>query len=128
MLFTFSFSLSECPCPKTFTGPHAWDANKHWMVRDIVILYVSGVYVLAVRFKSIKQVRRIERPEARGDHRLDVPQGEAAKGGSDWSFVGDLPGHALSPFKWYRLLMGFYPGGRGQRRPPSSCRWIRRGR
>jgi hypothetical protein len=33
------------------------------------------------------------------DHRLEVPQGEVAKGGSDWSFVGDLPGHALSPFK-----------------------------
>ena len=29
---------------------------------------------------------------------------QAAKGGSDWLFVGDLPGHALSPFKWYRLL------------------------
>ena len=117
VVMLFTFSRSECPCPKTFTGPHAWDANKHWMVRDIVIRCVSGVYVLAVRFKSIKQDRRIERPEARGDHRLDVPQGEAAKGGSDWSFIGDLPGHALSPFKWYRLLMGFYPGPRAETSP-----------
>jgi hypothetical protein len=112
VVMLFTFSRSECPCPKAFTGPNAWDPNKHWMVRDIVIRCISGVYVLAVRFKSIKQDRRIERPEARGDHRLDVPQGEAAKGGSDWSFVGDLPGHALSPFKWYRLLMSFYPGPR----------------
>ena len=112
VVMLFTFSRSECPCPKAFTGPNAWDPNKHWTVRDIVIRCVSGVYVLAVRFKSIKQDRRIERPEARGDHRLDVPQGEAAKGGSDWSFVGDLPGHALSPFKWYRLLMSFYPGPR----------------
>jgi hypothetical protein len=72
---------------------------------------------LAVRFKAIKQDRRIERPEARGDHRLDVAQGEATRGGSDWSFVGDLPGHALSPFKWYRLLMGFYPGPRAETSP-----------
>jgi hypothetical protein len=117
VVMLFTFSRSECPCPKAFTGPHGWDPNKHWMVRDIVIRCVSGVYVLAVRFKSIKQDRRIERPEARGDHRLDVPQGEAARGGSDWSFVGDLPGHALSPFKWYRLLMSFYPGPRAETSP-----------
>jgi len=52
---------------------------------------------------------------------LDVAQGEATRGGSDWSFVGDLPGHALSPFKWYRLLirllMGFYPGPRAETSP-----------
>ena len=117
VVMLFTFSRSECPCPKTFTGPRGWDVNKHWTVRDIVIRCVSGIYVLAVRFKSIKQDRRIERPEARGDHRLEVPQGEAAKGGSDWSFVGDLPGHPLSPFKWYRLLMGFYPGPRAETSP-----------
>ena len=117
IVMLFTFSRSECPCPKTFTGPHSWDPNKHWMVRDIVIRCVSGVYVLAVRFKSIKQDRRIERPEAHGDHRLEVPQGEAVKGGSDWSFIGDLPGHALSPFHWYRLLMGFYPGPRAETSP-----------
>ena len=93
IVMLFTFSRLECPCPKAFTVPNAWDPNKHWMVRDIVIRCVSGVCVLAVRFKSIKQDWRIERPEARGDHRLDVPQGEAAKGGSDWSFVGDLPRH-----------------------------------
>jgi hypothetical protein len=117
VVMLFTFSRSECPCPKAFTGPNGWDPNKHWMVRDIVIRSVSGIYVLAVRFKSIKQDRRIERPEARGDHRLDAPQGEAAKGGSDWSFVGDLPGHALSPFKWYRLLMSFYTGPRAETSP-----------
>ena len=117
VVMLFTFSRSECPCPKAFTGKNAWDDTKHWMVRDIVIRGVSGVYVLAVRFKSIKQDRRIERPEARGDHRLEVAQGEATKGGSDWSFVGDIPGHALSPFKWYRLLMGFYSGPRAETSP-----------
>jgi hypothetical protein len=117
VVMLFTFSRSECPCPKAFTGKNAWDDTKHWMVRDIVIRCVSGVYVLAVRFKAIKQDRRIERPEARGDHRLDVAQGEATRGGSDWSFVGDLPGHPLSPFKWYRLLMGFYSGPRAETSP-----------
>ena len=117
VVMLFTFSRSECPCPKAFTGSNGWDVNKHWTVRDIVIRSVNGVYVLAVRFKSIKQDRRIERPEARGDHRLEAPSGEAAKGGSDWSFVGDLPGHPLSPFKWYRLLMGFYPGPRAETSP-----------
>jgi hypothetical protein len=37
------------------------------MVRDLVIRLVGGCYALAVRFKAIKQDRRIERPEARGD-------------------------------------------------------------
>jgi hypothetical protein len=60
----YKIHVMECPCPKAFTGPHGWGPNKHWMVRDIVIrcvsgVCVSGVYVLAVRFKSIKQDRRI---------------------------------------------------------------------
>ena len=37
------------------------------------------IHVLAVRFKSIKQDRRIERPEARGRHRLS--RGRGAKRG-----------------------------------------------
>jgi hypothetical protein len=78
------------------------------MVRDIKIQLVAGAYVLAVRFKAIKQDRRIERPEARGDHRLEVARGGAAKGGNDLSYIGDAPGHELSPFKWYAALMRFY--------------------
>ena len=112
-----TFSRSECPCPKTFTGKEKWDPTKHWMVQDILIKLVAGTYVLAVRFKKIKQDRRIERAEARGDHRLEVQRGEAAKGGSDWSYVGDAPGHALSPFLWYQRLMRFYSGPRPAENP-----------
>ena len=116
VLLFFTFSRSECPCPKHFTGKQSWDDMKHWMVRDILIKPVQGVYVLAVRFKMIKQDRRIERPEARGDARLEVPAGEAKYGGSDWSFIGDAPG-PLSPFAWYRRLMHFYYGPRSQTDP-----------
>jgi hypothetical protein len=107
-----TFSRSECPCPKTFTGKDRWNPDKHWMVRDIAIQLVAGAYVLAIRFKAIKQDRRIERPEARGDHRLEVARGGAAKGGNDFSYIGDAPGHELSPFKWYAALMRFYTGPR----------------
>jgi hypothetical protein len=62
-----TFSRSECPCPKTFTGKEKWDPTKHWMVQDILIKLVAGTYVLAVRFKKIKQDRRIERAEHYGE-------------------------------------------------------------
>ena len=112
-----TFSRSECPCPKTFTGKDRWNPDKHWMVRDIMIQLVAGAYVLAIRFKAIKQDRRIERPEARGDHRLEVARGGAAKGGNDLSYIGDAPGHELSPFKWYAALMSFYTGPRHDESP-----------
>lgn len=110
----FTFSRSECPCPKNFTGRDSWDPKKHWMVRDIVIKLVCGVYVLAVRFKAIKQDARIERPEARGD---GTDRGAARQGGSDWAYVGAVPGHILDPFRWYRLLMQFYRDGREPTEP-----------
>jgi hypothetical protein len=87
------------------------------MVQDILIKLVAGTYVLAVRFKKIKQDRRIERAAARGDHRLEIKRGEAAKGGSDWSYIGDAPGNALSPFMWYQRLMRFYSGPRPAETP-----------
>ena len=109
LILLFTFSRSECPCPKSFTGRDVFDETRHWQVRDVVIRLVDGVYVLCVRFKAVKQDPRIERPEARGDGA--VP-GVTRDGGSDWSFVGDVPGSALSPFLWYRRLMAFYAAAR----------------
>jgi hypothetical protein len=113
LILYFTFSRSECPCPKHYTGPESWDDNKHWMVRDIEIRRVAGVFVLCVRFKSIKQDPRIERPTARGD---GSDPGASRMGGSDWSYIGDVPNSILSPFMWYRHLMAFYDGPR----PPTS--------
>jgi hypothetical protein len=85
-------------------------------VRDFCIRQLSsGVYALFVRFKKVKQDPRIQRPQARGDGSSE--EGAAVEGGSDWSIVGDIPGHVLSPFKWYRHLMAFYPNGRIQTAP-----------
>ena len=121
LVLLFTYSRSECPCPKSWTGRESWDDDKHWMVRDIVIKLVDGVWVLAVRFKAIKQDPRIERPEARGD---GTDRGASRKGGSDWSYVGPIPGHPLNPFRWYRLLMGFYSGPR----PPTAPFFMARDR
>ena len=80
------------------------------MVRDIVIAAVSvGMFALQVRFKAIKQDPRIERPQARGD---------AEHGGSDWSYIGDVPGSKFSVFTWYKRLMAFYPEGRSDPTAP----------
>lgn len=109
LVLFFTFSRSECPCPKSFTGKGRWEDDKHWMVRDIAVKLVDGVWVLAVRFKMIKQDRRIERPEARGDGSDRMAH---KKGGADWSYVGDASDSVLSVFTWYRRLMSFYPDGR----------------
>jgi hypothetical protein len=37
IIMLFTFSRSECPCPKTFTGRGQFDADQHWMVRDFSI-------------------------------------------------------------------------------------------
>jgi hypothetical protein len=112
----FTFSRSETPCPKTFDGKDKFDDKQHWQVRDFDIRRLSsGAYALFVRFKKVKQDGRIQRPEARGDG--SAPPGAAKEGGSDWAIIGDIPGHPLSPFKWYRLLMSFYPNGRDKTDP-----------
>lgn len=114
LVLFYTFSRSECPCPKHFTGEESWDDNQHWMVRDLVFRCITGIWVLAVRFKAIKQDPRIERPAARGD---GSDRGASRRGGSDWSYIGDVPGDTLSPFLWYRRLMGFYDGPREETAP-----------
>ena len=65
---------------------------------------------MQIRFKRIKQDRRLERATLRGD----APEaGQAAHGGGDWATVGDVPTDPqFSVFLWYRRLMTFYPNGR----------------
>ena len=109
VILFFTFSRSECPCPKHFTGESSWDPQQHWMVRDIAIQAVSGAYALAVRFKAIKQDPRIERANARGD---GTERGASRKGGADWSYVGKVPGSIFCPFLWYRRFMSFFSAAR----------------
>ena len=84
----------------------------HWQVCDIVIRNMGECFVLAIRFKAIKQDPRIERPQARA-----LEAGDRGRG-SDWAYVGDVPGSVFSPFMWYRRLMGFYVNGGRQPTDP----------
>ena len=113
--------LSSLTSSCSSEGEESFDPAQHWQVRDFAIRRLStGAYALMVRFKRVKQDARIQRPEVRGDGSQDPS--EAREGGSDWAIVGDIPGHPLSPFKWYRLLMSFYPDGREREAPMFMAR------
>ena len=56
-----------------------------------------------VRFRSIKQDPRVERPEARGD--------------GDWALIGDIPGSVFSILVWFCRLQRFH-GHRSDRAAP----------
>ena len=99
----FTFSRSECPCPKNFTGPESFDRGKHWEVRDIQLVIVDLLRGFKINFKSVKQDPRIERPQARGSSDGDS---------GDWSYVGDIPDSVFSMSRWYSALMQHYGGTR----------------
>jgi len=103
LLLYFTFSRTETPCPKSWTGQGQFDSAQHWQVCDIRIVKVKGVYLLKVRFKRTKTDNLVERAEAQGD--------------GDWSYVGDVPDSIFSIFAWYRKLMAFYPSGRDEAAP-----------
>ena len=105
LILYFTFSRTECPCPKTWTGKQQFDPDQHWQVKDIQVVNRDGAMVLGVRFKRTKADARIERPEA-------DPRGEG-----DWAYVGDVPDSVFSVFKWYQLLVSFYPEGRDALEP-----------
>ena len=98
LVLLFSFSRSECPCPKTLDG---LDPTSHWLWRDFQMTSVSEVPALAVRFKKIKQDRRLERPAA-------APTPDDAPGESgDWVYLGDVPGTIFSLVLWFTRLLAF---------------------
>ena len=100
----YTFSRSECPCPKTFTGRESFDKEVHWNVLDFDMAHVAGRRVLRVRFRVIKQDPRIERPEASGD--------------GDWVIIGEVPGGSkFCPVAWFLRLQRFH-GTRPNKRGP----------
>ena len=112
----FTFSRSECPCPKNFTGDDSWDDDKHWQVRDIQ-MEVDGPNrskYFKVNFKSIKQDARNERSTA-------VRDGDRVV---DWSYVGDVPDTVFSMVTWYLALIRLHGCARVKTDPffLSRCR------
>ena len=102
LVMLFTFSRSETPCPKNFTGPQGWDAAKHWMWKDFKLVRTAQGWVLWVRFKGFKQDPRIQRPEA--SHTVagvpfDPGLGDAF--GRDWVPIGDVDDPLFSVSRWF---------------------------
>ena len=91
LTLSYTFSRTECPCPKTYDG---FDGSQHWRVRDFDACSICGIVCLLVRFLAIKQDPRIERPAGRGD--------------GDWSVIGGIPGSKWCIMKWINLLNGMH--------------------
>ena len=94
----FTFSRTECPCPKTFDG---FDLGKHWAVADFRLVSQRGHWVLWIRFKAIKQDPRKERPTLGGTAALPFEDNSSGQG-HDWVPVGDVPDlPEFSIARWY---------------------------
>ena len=103
LVLYYSFSRTECPCPKTYTGRDSFDEARHWTVSSFDIAPSAGVRALWVRFRAIKQDPRQERP--------------AARGSGDWACLGDVPDTKWSPIKWYVRLAQLHGVARDPRSP-----------
>ena len=97
LLLLFSFARSETPCPKSFTGEGALDIEKHLLVEDVRVKSRGGKPYIAMRLKSIKQDRLIEREEAANNE--------------DWIIIGDVEGD-FSIITWIQLLFSHHKGAR----------------
>ena len=53
LVLYYSFSRTECPCPKSYTGRECYDKDVHWNVCDFDIRIVAGVRALFVRFRVL---------------------------------------------------------------------------
>ena len=126
LVLLFTFSRTECPCPKSFTGPNAFDPDQHWQVRDFRLLPGPGGtgWVLWVRFKRIKQDARIERPSLSHADLFAPPElREEAGFGHDWVPIGDLPDSPLfSIARAYKRLVKAVGRQRGREDPALLAR------
>ena len=86
LVLYYSFSRTECPCPKSFAGRECYDKDVHWNVYDFDIRIVAGVRALFVRFRSSRILGRSgrRRGRARGTGRASatcpIPSGRSSGG------------------------------------------------
>jgi hypothetical protein len=95
LLLLYTFSRSESPLQKSWTGDGAFDPMKNLQVRDVKVTTVGGKLAMGVRLKAIKQDPRMQRPEAQGD--------------GDWVWIGESEGDTNIMF-WLKLYFSFFQG------------------
>ena len=108
----FTFSRSECPCPKVFNGRGEFDSDVHWTVGDFDIMIEALTRVVSVLFKVIKQDPRVERPEARAE-------------GGDRAFMGEIKGSKWCPLAALLKLNAKYGVARDHNSPMFADEWGR---
>ena len=101
----FTFSRTECPCPKTWEGRDNFDPARHWTAADFRLVNVGGKYVLWVRFKGIKQDPRVERPSAQHSVEWLPFEHEPDGRGRDWVPIGDVEDPVFSISRWYQAFV-----------------------
>jgi hypothetical protein len=104
LVLYYSFSRTECPCPKSYTGRECYDKDVHWNVCDFDIRVAAGVRAMFCRFRAVKQDPRQERPAAR-------------QSTGDWACLGDVPDSKWSLVKWYSRLQQLHGVARDPRSP-----------
>ena len=95
LLLLYTFSRSESPLQKSWTGEGAFDPMKNLQVRDVKVATVGGKLAMGVRLKAIKQDPRMQRPEAQGE--------------GDWVWIGESDGNT-NIMLWLKLYFSFFNG------------------
>ena len=54
LVLYYSFSRTECPCPKSYTGRECYDKDDHWNVCDFDIRVTAGVRAMWCRFRKAR--------------------------------------------------------------------------
>lgn len=102
LVLAYTMSRAECPLPTSHEGKNSFRLNKHWCVSDFDVRVIEGRSCLCVRFKAIKQDKRMERPEAAGNE--------------DWSVLGSMAGSEMCPVLWAQRLQKLH----GRKRDPTE--------
>ena len=101
LILFFTFTRTEVPCPKNFTGPESFDPGQHWQFKDFKLRRGPGGWVLWVLFKAIKQDRRLERPSATHAPEFADFDTSAPRESKDWVPIGDVPDTIFSISSWF---------------------------
>jgi hypothetical protein len=103
LVLLYTFSRSEAPLQKSWTGEGAFDPLKNLQVQDVKVETVGGKLAMGVRLKAIKQDARMARPEARGE--------------GDWVWIGESEG-CTNIVPWLQRFFSFFAGVERDRTSP----------